>query len=364
MSKNQMHDSKTSPIRLCVRKWAIAALAATLLPLSAQAQAVYSPDSASANCNALINSADTLRSLDNNSAAARAVRLCIDMGIDPPLRTRNADGKQQAAGVPSSQIPRRTCPPFGACLMSARVNSRSATSSDGNIKDLPIASVYTAPQFKGHLPDPIPAHLINGSTMYFQGDDYPITPPKDSLIYPTYSSNYYADGGRERISNTHIMTAPAPKGEIMEQKPTKVHAKTRMNFDDSGIIVLAEGYRGKIDGVTFKAGEPVWINHAGDITLPPGTKLYPLPMGSNPKGAHIDSPTWEPYRGPAYKVPADLVLEVTKKTVPGAKTVWWKEVPIEEEADAASFDDEGMEEEIPDLPPLEVDESGQNTETD
>jgi len=329
MHKKQLQTKKTLPSWQHRAYCFFALLTASLMPLPAQAE-VYDPDTASSRCRSLMDSVDNLRKLENDSEALQAIKRCIDLGIDPPTRTRPDGGTSPAAGVPKVQLPSRTCPPFSTCLYSARVNAPPpVVTLGGEASDLPIQSVYTAPQFYGHLPDPIPPHLVNGATIYFVGKNNKITAPKDSLVYPTHSTNFYADGKRITVSETHILTPPAPEGKIMEQKPVILHQQTHLNFDDSGIIVLAEGYAGKIGDQEIVAGDLVYISHSAEMWLPPKTKLYPYPMGSNPEGVHRSSPVWEAYRGPRIQEPQNMIV-IEGDDKPG-KVVWWREVPIEGE---------------------------------
>lgn len=299
-------------------------LLAAPVPSAAQ---TYSPDAAAAKCRQFTNSVRNLRELADRSDVLTAVKTCIDLGVDPPLKARNQYGRAPASGVATAQIPGQTCPPFATCLYGARVNAAAANplalnSGDGNtINDSTVNSVYNAPQFTGHLPEEIPEHLENGGTIYFYGADVDITAPSDSLLYPDAGTNYYADGGNEQISDGHVMTPPAPNGEIMKQEPVVPKQQVKFNFDDGGIMVLPDGFSGIIGGKQVQGGDIIVINHAEDILIPPGTKLYPFPMGSHPSGEHAGDHNHEPYTGPPIKLPpADIT--VNQNDEPGV-AIWW-----------------------------------------
>jgi uncharacterized membrane protein YgcG len=82
----------------------------------------YDPDAAAANCRQFTQSVRNLRELADRQDVLTAVKMCIDLGIDPPLKARRDYGRTSATGVAMAQIPGRTCPPFSTCLYGARVN--------------------------------------------------------------------------------------------------------------------------------------------------------------------------------------------------------------------------------------------------
>lgn len=302
------------------------AIAATLPSAPPALAQTYSVDAAAARCRAFTSSVRNLRELSDRQDVLNAVRICIDLGIDPPLKARNQYGRAPSTSVATSQIPGQTCPPFATCLYGARVNSAAENplalnSGSGNtINNSTAPSVYNAPQFTGHLPDTIPDHLQNGGTIYFYGSDVDITAPADSLLYPDSGTNFYADGGNEQISNGHVMTPPAPNGDIMAQEPVTTKQQVQFNFDDGGIIVLPDGFTGTINGQQVRGGEPIIIEHGGDILVPAGTKLYTFPSGTNSDGVHAHEADNPDYTGPPIKVPDGVHVENVGD--PGVAT-WW-----------------------------------------
>lgn len=303
----------------------------------------YDPDAAAARCRQFTNSVRNLRELSDRRDVLMAVRICIGLGIDPPLKARRDYGRSPASGVAAAQIPGRTCPPFATCLYSARVNEASTapvtynavggsrrgggnggsgggTGSGSTINSLPVNSAFNAPNFTGHLPNQIPEHLVNGGTIYFYGNTS-ITPPANSLLYPDGATNQYADGGAEGISNGHVMTPPAPNGNIMAQQPVITNRQVLFNFDDGGVMVMPPGFVGVINGQEVRGGDTVLVNHADDILIPSGTQLYPFPMGSHPAGEHAGEHNHAPYTGPPVTVPPSDV-RVDNNGLPGVG-VWW-----------------------------------------
>lgn len=307
---------------------AIAASSASLM-LSPSSAAAITPDAAASECRQWFNSVRNVQELSNNQRVLIAVKRCIDLGIDPPLKLRKDYGRSPASGVATAQIPGTTCPPFATCLYSARVNTRAGQQSlnygvggtDSAINDMVVNSVYSAPQFVGHLPATVPQHLTNGGTVYFYGD-VKMTPPNSSLLYPDSGVNYFADGGAENITNGHVMTPPPPNGEIMAQRPVIVNQNAKVNFDDGGIIMLPAGFSGVINGRAVSGGDLVIINHAEDFFVPAGTSLYPFPMGSHPAGEHASDHNHQPYNGPPIKLPQNVEVQVQSGNQPG-DTVWW-----------------------------------------
>lgn len=307
----------------------LAGMAVSCLPLSfssAQA-ATFDPDVASAQCREFISSVRNPLELADNTEALAAIKICIDLGVDPPLKVRNDYGRAPASGITTNQIAGRTCPPFSTCLYGARVSESGADpiryneGGSGGRTNAPIEGAYTAPQFSGHLPPEIPEHLTNGSTIYFYGNAISITPPMNTLIYPASGMNYYADGGIEVIQEGHVMTPAAPNGDIMAQRPVTVNQETLFNFDDGGALLLPAGYTGNIGGVEVKAGDIVLLLHSGDVRIPAGTKLYPLPMGNLGGGVHANEPEWQPYSGPQIKYPPNALV-FNQPTQPG-EGKWW-----------------------------------------
>jgi len=304
-----------------------AALCLSLMPTAASAQ--VTPQQAKNRCYQYFNSVQNLQELAYNQNALVATRRCIELGIDPPMKMRPNYGRSPASGVATAMLPGTTCPPFATCLYSARVNNNATQSLNygvggqgdslgGNLG----GGTFSAPQFNGHLPEQIPEHLEDGATIYFYGE-VTISPPSDSLMYPDGSMNYYADGGQEVIRNGHVMTPPAPDGDIMAQRPVRVNENAKMNFDDGGIIVLPDGVTGVINGQQVRGGEIIVINHADDILVPAGTKLYPFPSGSHPAGEHVHEHNHEPYDGPPVKMPTNVAASTNNNEVPGVAQ-WWQ----------------------------------------
>lgn len=331
--KTQQPPHIASPRPASFRAHLLLAAAALSLvsipPAPALAGPPPDPEPAAALCRQFTGSVRNMRELAGRREAIEAIQLCIDLGVDPPLKARRDYGRAPSPNVATAQLPSRTCPPFATCLYSARVASAAADpvnlsggGNNGGGFDFPSNSVYNAPQFEGHLPEEIPEHLENGCTVYFYGD-VTITPPANSLIYSDGATNYYADGGRENISDGHVMCPPAPNGNIMGQQPITVNEQATFNFDDGGIIVLPAGFTGTINGQQVRGGDIIVINHADDLTVPPGTKLYPFPMGSNPNGAHADDPNHQPYTGPAIQLPNNPAVTVGNGNQPGTG-VWWQ----------------------------------------
>lgn len=198
--------------------------------------------------------------------------------------------------------------------------SGGGAGSGSTINSSPVNSAYAAPNFTGHLPNEIPAHLENGGTIYFYGNAT-VVPPADSLLYPDNAANQYADGGAEAINNGHIMTPPAPNGDIMSQQPVVTSRAVLFNFDDGGVMRMPPGFVGVINGVQVRGGDLVVVRHSDDILVPAGTQLYPFPMGSSANGEHAGEGNSEPYTGPPLIVPPGDVT-VRNNNLPGV-SVWW-----------------------------------------
>ncbi|MCH2546981.1 MAG: hypothetical protein MK052_05175 [Alphaproteobacteria bacterium] len=94
-------------------------MATALTPSAAQAQ--YNPAAAATRCRQFTTSERNMRALADNNAALNAFVICIDLGVDPPLKARQEYGRGPAAGVSMAQVSGRTCPPFATCLYGARV---------------------------------------------------------------------------------------------------------------------------------------------------------------------------------------------------------------------------------------------------
>lgn len=332
--KTQQPPHIASPRPASFRKRMLVAVTAlSLLPLPsnpALAGPAPNPEPAAALCRQFTGAVRNMRELAGRRDAIQAIQTCINLGVDPPLKARRDYGRAPSPNVATAQLPSRTCPPFATCLYSARVAAAAADpvnlsgggGNNGGVFEMPPNSVYNAPQFEGHLPDEIPEHLEDGCTVYFYGD-VTITPPANSLIYSDGATNFYADGGRETVSDGHVMCPAAPNGNIMGQQPITVNEQALFNFDDGGIIVLPAGYTGVINGQQVKGGDAIVINHADDLLVPPGTKLYPFPMGSNTDGAHADDPNHQPYDGPPIQMPNNPAATANNANQPGTD-VWWE----------------------------------------
>lgn len=286
-----------------------AAMAVTgFLPSPAKAQ--ITPDTAAADCLGRINAVDNPQELANNQGALLSVKRCIDLGIDPPLKTRPDWGRSPASGVAKTQIPGLTCPPFATCLYSARVNTTGSQSlnygiggTGNSINDAPPGT-YTAPQFTGPVPPAVPEHLEGGGAIYFHGDAV-LTPPNTSLVYPDAGMNYYADGGRENINNGHVMVPAPPNGDVMAQQPIIINDDAVINFDQYGAIIqLPRDMHGTIAGRQVQGGDLIIVRHEGAMNLPAGTGIYPF--GSEASGA----------------IPGNVAMTVTDEDDPGTD-VWW-----------------------------------------
>lgn len=287
-----------------------------------------SPDAAAAQCRQWFDSVDNIAELSGNPNVLVDMRRCMDLGIDPPLKARPDFGRHPARGVARSQIPNRTCPPFETCLYSARVNTSGGQAlnygmggTGSSIADMPVSSAYSAPQFIGHLPPSTPQHLREGGTIYFYGS-VRLTPPNSSLIYEDKGMNYYSDGSRENIRNGHVMVPPPdPRGAVMEQKPVIVNQTAKINFDDGGVMVMPSGFSGTINGQNIVGGDIIIVDHAEDMLIPSGTRLYPFPQGSHQEGAHVNDKNYVQYNGPPIQRP-NAKLTITNKNQPGVNQ-WW-----------------------------------------
>lgn len=307
---------------------AAAVTVASFMPAPASAAGI-TPDSAAAKCRQWFSSVENTVELAGNRKVLIDMKRCMDLGVDPPLKVRPDYGRKPSESVARSQIPSRTCPPFATCLYSARVNSSGGQPLNygmggpgSTLNDLPVSSAYSAPQFIGHLPSEVPPHLTDGGTIYFYGE-VELRVPNSSLIYEDAGMNYYADGSNETIKNGHVMVPPPdPRGDIMKQKPITVRQDTKMNFDDGGVMIMPAGFKGVIGSTRIEAGDTVIVNHAEDMMVPQGTKLYPFPQGSHPEGAHVNEANYEPYQGTAIKAPQGAIMTIQNKNVPGVEK-WW-----------------------------------------
>lgn len=311
--------------------WLMAATIAiaALSPITPVQAAAITPDSAAAKCKQWFNSVENPIELSNNRQVLLDMKRCMDLGIDPPLQARPDYGRQPARGVARSQIPSRTCPPFATCLYSARVNTAGGQplnygmgGTGTNINDVPVSSAYSAPQFIGHLPSETPVHLKDGGTIYFYGE-VELKVPNASMVYEDAGMNYYSDGSGDTIKNGHVMVPPPdPRGDIMQQKPVVLRQDAKMNFDDGGVMIMPEGFTGVIGSTRIEAGDVVIVNHAEDMMVPNGTKLYPFPQGSLPEGAHVNEANYVPYQGTPIKAPQNAVMTIQNRNVPGVEK-WW-----------------------------------------
>lgn len=332
MNKHDNDKKATTRYGLNARTatWAAAAMASTMVlaPLPAMAAAI-TPDSAAANCKQWFDSVDNRVELANNRQALMDMKRCMDLGVDPPLKARPDYGRQPARGVARSQIPSRTCPPFATCLYGARVNASKGQplnygmgGTGTSINDVPVSSAYSAPQFIGHLPSETPAHLIDGGTVYFYGE-VEVKVPNAAMIYEDAGMNYYSDGSGDTIKNGHVMVPPpTPRGDIMQQKPIVLQQQAKMNFDDGGVMIMPQGVSGVIGSTRIEGGDTIIVNHADDMLVPKGTKLYPFPQGSHPEGAHVNEANYVPYEGSPIKAPQGAVMTIQNRNVPGVEK-WW-----------------------------------------
>lgn len=330
MKKNRMAQTAPllSPARMRLALGIASSVMCLALPTGAAAQ--VTPQQAKNRCYQYYNSVQNLQELAYNQNALVATRRCIELGIDPPLKMRPDYGRSPASGVATAMIPGTTCPPFATCLYSARVNNNTSQSLNYGVGGqggslggtLGGGGTFSAPQFTGHLPPQIPEHLEDGSTIYFYGE-VTISPPANSLLYPDGGTNYYADGAREVITNGHVMTPPAPNGDIMAQRPVIVNEVAKMNFDDGGIIVIPANTTGFINGREVRGGDIVIINHTEEFVVPAGTALYPFPMGSHPAGEHADDHNHAPYTGPPIKLPTNVDEKAQNPGEPGIAQ-WWQ----------------------------------------
>lgn len=273
--------------------------------------------------------------VDNNNMAEVAadkqtqIKLtkCVLKGIDPPIKARTDGGTKPARGVPAATMDATICPPFAPCLVTSRLNVTGGlyADGDGGVGAAVPPTRYSAPQFSSHLPDVWPEELEGGGTVYFSGT-VSVTPPDGGLIYSGNTPNYYSDGATVSITESHVAVPKLPGGNVMAGDHIVMNQDARINFDDGGVVVLPNGFNGTMGGKAVKGGDKVIINHAGDMRMPKGTKLYPFPTGSHPNGVHKNEANYTPYSGPAIQKPGDAVLTVND-TIPNCAPECVEPVP-------------------------------------
>lgn len=293
-------------LRGCVSAVGFALLLGNMLPGDATADAA---GEAASQCQSLYSNLPSPTLLAGNYEAQKKIRRCILMGIDPPIKARKEGGTRPAADVSTARIASDACPPFAPCLTIARAGGQSINAeTEGGAAGAPPPTRYSAPQFSGHLPEEWPEALEDGGTIYFYGSTK-VTPPDGALIY-SGGSNFYSDGATISITDRHIAVKPAPGGNIMAGQYVVLNQDSRFNFDDGGIVVLPNGFKGIIQGQQVIGGDIIIVNHAGDMRMPKGTKLYPFPSGSHPNGSHIEEANYKPYSGPQIQKPGNPKLTI------------------------------------------------------
>lgn len=295
----------------------------TLFSSAYAADSQLTPDIASARCKQVYAKYDNVRNIASDLRDQLIIMSCIEMGIDPPLRARSDFGLQPAASVGYDRIPSAMCPPLQSCYTTSRSSEGSVEITSyrqSNLGGAPLPNPNTglsAPEFTGK-PNPKPTHLQGGGTVYFY-DGITVTAPCQSLIYSDSFTNEYSNCNAKNMGgDAHVaLPPPSPPGNIMSSQPIVMGQDATLNFIDGGIVVLPDGFVGIINGKPVKGGDVIIINHAGDMRMPAGTKLYPFPDGYlGSKGTEYGWSGWEEYKGPDLILPPNpaMVIEATRDT--------------------------------------------------
>lgn len=303
-------------------------------PPSSYAADAEVAEAVAANCRAYFAANPDWTALSADRVALFTIKQCIDMGFDPPLRSRDNKGSSSRNNASSATgvLPTLTCPPFAPCFYVVRANNSPRTvlnsiTSGQSFNQFSGGSTFDAPQFPPGPPlDPsnLPSHLVNGSTIYFYGRVC-FTPPDTAFLVPNHGMHTYADGSQICMDTGHVMLPPSPGCEIVNNTVfITLGQDAKLNFDDSGIIILPTGFQGVIGGRAVRGGQPIHIAHRRDIFLPRGTRIYPIPNISQPAdigGDHSPPIAYPPYDGCQIVLPPSPPMLTFTSGPPDTR--WW-----------------------------------------